>query len=77
MAYADRPRPGGPGSDASAGAGAGAILTIAAAAAARRVRRARRPDVAQEILDKATRMLIHRVAKSNDASGRSYLAKTA
>jgi DNA topoisomerase IB len=50
-------------------------LTIAAAA--RRAQRARRPDAAQEILDRATRMLIRRVAKNNSASGRAGLAKTA
>jgi DNA topoisomerase IB len=49
-------------------------LTIAAAA--RRAERARKPDVAQEILDKATRMLIRRVAKGNSASG-SSLPKSA
>jgi DNA topoisomerase I len=49
-------------------------LTIAAAV--RRAERARKPDVAQEILDKATRMLIRRVAKGNSASG-SSLAKSA
>ena len=41
-------------------------LTIAAAA--RRADRARRPDAAQEILEKATRMLIRRVAKRDSAS---------
>ncbi|OSC25139.1 DNA topoisomerase [Mycobacterium vulneris] len=50
-------------------------LTIAAAA--RRAERARNPDVAQEILDKATRMLIRRVAKGHSASGSSVLPKTA
>jgi DNA topoisomerase I len=49
-------------------------LTIAAAA--RRARRARRPDTAQQILEKATRMLIRRVAKGDSASGRPALAKT-
>lgn len=49
-------------------------LTIAAAA--QRAERVRKPDVAQEILDKATRMLIRRVAKGNIASG-SSLAKSA
>ncbi|WP_406816687.1 DNA topoisomerase IB [Mycobacterium sp. M23085] len=49
-------------------------LTIAAAA--RRAERARKPDVAQEILDKATRMLIRRVAKGHSASC-SSLAKSA
>lgn len=41
-------------------------LTIAAAT--RRAERARDPDAAQEILDKATRMLIRRVAKGHSAS---------
>ncbi|GAB1811647.1 DNA topoisomerase IB [Mycobacterium sp. MUNTM1] len=50
-------------------------LTIAAAA--RRAERARKPDVAQDILDKATRMLIRRVAKGHSASGSSALPKTA
>lgn len=49
-------------------------LTIAAAA--RRAERTRKPDVAQEILDKATRMLIRRVAKGNSTSG-SSLPKSA
>lgn len=38
--------------------------------AARRASRARRPAAAQEILEKATRALIRRVAKSDSASGR-------
>jgi DNA topoisomerase IB len=50
-------------------------LTIAAAA--RRAERTRRPEVAQEILEKATRMLIRRVAKSDSASGLQVLAKSA
>ncbi|OBI35765.1 DNA topoisomerase IB [Mycobacterium colombiense] len=50
-------------------------LTIAAAT--RRAERARKPDVAQEILDKATRMLIRRVAKGHSVSGSSDLPKTA
>ncbi len=50
-------------------------LTIAAAV--RRAERARKPDVAQEILDKATRMLIRRVAKGHSAGGPSALAKSA
>jgi DNA topoisomerase-1 len=41
-------------------------LTIAAAT--QRAERARRPDAAQEILEKATRMLIRRVAKSDSTS---------
>jgi DNA topoisomerase IB len=48
-------------------------LTIAAAA--RRAERARDPDVAQETLEKATRMLIRRVAKARNGSG--TLAKSA
>ncbi|OBG67202.1 MULTISPECIES: DNA topoisomerase IB [unclassified Mycobacterium] len=47
-------------------------LTIAAAT--RRAERARDPDAAQEILDKATRMLIRRVAKG---AGTSVLLKSA
>ena len=50
-------------------------MTIATAA--RRAERARRPDEAQEILERATRMLIRRVAKSDNASGQPVLAKTA
>jgi DNA topoisomerase I len=50
-------------------------LTIAAAA--RRAVRARRPDVAQEILEKATRILVRRVAQGDNLSGRPALAKTA
>jgi DNA topoisomerase-1 len=50
-------------------------LTIEAAA--RRAGRARRPDAAQQILEKATRMLIRRVAKGDSASARPALAKTA
>ena len=49
-------------------------LTIAAAA--RRAERTRKPDMAQEILDKATRMLIRRVAKGSSTSG-SSLPKSA
>ncbi|SOX52700.1 DNA topoisomerase [Mycobacterium ahvazicum] len=49
-------------------------LTIGAAA--QRAERARRPDAAQEILEKATRMLIRRVAKGDKVS-HSALAKTA
>jgi DNA topoisomerase-1 len=49
---------------------------ITIAAAAQRALRARRPDAAQEMLEKATRMLIHRVAKGKTAST-SPLAKTA
>lgn len=50
-------------------------LTIAAAA--RRAERARRRAVAQEILEKATRALIRRVAKGDRLSGSAALAKTA
>ena len=50
-------------------------MTIATAA--RRAERARRPEEAQEILEKATRMLIRRVAKSDNVSGQPVLAKTA
>ena len=50
-------------------------LTIVAAT--RRAERARDPDVAQEFLDKATRLLIRRVAKGHSASGSSALPKTA
>ncbi|MGD1236959.1 DNA topoisomerase IB [Mycobacterium seoulense] len=50
-------------------------LTIVAAT--RRAERARDPDSAQEILDRATRMLIRRVAKGHSASGSSALPKSA
>jgi DNA topoisomerase IB len=50
-------------------------MTIATAA--RRAERARRPEAAQEILEKATRTLIRRVAKGDSVSGRTDLAKTA
>lgn len=50
-------------------------LTIAAAV--RRAERASAPDAAQEVLDKATRMLIRRVAKGHSASGSSLLPKSA
>lgn len=50
-------------------------LTIAAAT--RRAERATDPDAAQEILDKATRMLIRRVAKGHSASDVSALPKSA
>ncbi|OBH41810.1 DNA topoisomerase IB [Mycobacterium mantenii] len=50
-------------------------LTIAAAA--RRAERARKPDAAQEILDKATRMLIRRVAKGRGSAGASAPPKAA
>jgi DNA topoisomerase-1 len=49
-------------------------LTIAAAV--RRAERSPRPQ-AQMILEKATRALIHRVAKTGDVRGSSALAKTA
>lgn len=47
------------------------------AMAVRRAERVRRPDAAQEILNKATRMLIRRMAKANNASRASALPKTA
>ncbi|MEB3982134.1 DNA topoisomerase IB [Mycobacterium sp. 663a-19] len=47
------------------------------AAAARRAGRTRRPEAAQEILEKATRLLIRRVAKDDSASGLATLAKSA
>jgi DNA topoisomerase IB len=50
-------------------------LTIEAAA--RRAERARRPEATQEILEKATRMLIRRVAKGQRLSGSSELPKSA
>src|SRR3984893_9180471 len=50
-------------------------LTIEAAAC--RAERARRPEAAQEILEKATRMLIRRVAKGQSLSGSSALPKSA
>ncbi len=50
-------------------------LTIAAAT--RRAERAPQPDVAQEILEKATRMLIRRVAKGHSTFGLSALPKSA
>jgi DNA topoisomerase IB len=50
-------------------------LTIAAAA--RRAQRARRPEAAQEVLEKATRALISRVAKGHTASAASALPKSA
>ncbi|HEY0227565.1 MAG TPA: DNA topoisomerase IB [Mycobacterium sp.] len=50
-------------------------LTIAAAT--KRADRARRPEAAQEILEKATRLLIRRVAKGEGTSGSPVLAKTA
>lgn len=50
-------------------------LTIAAAT--KRADRARRPEAAQEILEKAARLLIRRVAKGERTSGSPVLAKTA
>ncbi|OBJ54888.1 DNA topoisomerase IB [Mycobacterium sp. 1423905.2] len=50
-------------------------MTIAGAV--RRAERVRRPDAAQEIVEKATRMLIRRVAKGEGSSGSPTLAKTA
>lgn len=46
-------------------------------AAVRRATRMRRPGAAQQVLDKATRSLIRRVARSDNASGTAMLAKTA
>ncbi|OBA76151.1 DNA topoisomerase [Mycobacterium sp. 1554424.7] len=50
-------------------------LTIESAA--RRAERARRPEAKQEILEKATRMLIRRVAKGRNESSPFGLAKSA
>jgi DNA topoisomerase-1 len=50
-------------------------LTIAAAA--QRAKRARRVGLAQQILEKATRMLIRRITKGASRSGSHLLAKTA
>ncbi len=51
---------------------------ITIAAAARRAERARRPNAAQEILEKATRILVRRIAKGHGLSDSSQvLAKTA
>lgn len=50
-------------------------INIAAAAA--RAERARRPDAAQEILEKATRALIRRVSRGSSSSGRPALARSA
>jgi DNA topoisomerase IB len=50
-------------------------LTIGAAL--RRADRVRRPDAAQDVLEKATRMLIRRVAKDDNGSELSVLAKSA
>jgi hypothetical protein len=50
-------------------------LTIEAAV--RRAERARRPEAKQEALEKATRMLIRRVAKGHNASGASALPRSA
>lgn len=47
------------------------------AAAARRAERTGEPDAAQEILDKATRMLIRRVARGEGTNESSTLRKTA
>lgn len=47
------------------------------AAATRRAERTGEPDAAQEILDKATRLLIRRVARGDSASESSTLRKTA
>ncbi|MEB4210182.1 DNA topoisomerase IB [Mycobacterium sp. 94-17] len=56
---------------------AGYKQAMTIATAARRAERARKPDVAQEILDKATRALIRRVAKGHSASAPPDLPKTA
>jgi len=50
---------------------------VTIAAATRRAARTRRPDVAQGILEKATRLMINRVAKSGSVSRLPDLAKTA
>lgn len=50
-------------------------LTIATAV--RRAERARKPDAAQEILDKATRMLIRRVARGTSTSTSAALLESA
>jgi DNA topoisomerase I len=50
-------------------------LTIAAAV--RRAQRARRPEAAQETLEKATRMLIRRVAQGRSTSGSPALPRSA
>jgi DNA topoisomerase I len=50
-------------------------MTIAAAA--RRAVRARRPDAAKEIMEKATRVLVHRVAKGRSVTESPALAETA
>src|ERR1700758_4774962 len=47
------------------------------AAATGRAERTRRPEAAQEILEKATRMLIRRMAKGDNVSSLSSLAKSA
>lgn len=46
-------------------------------AAVRRADRNRRPETAQEVLEKATRVLIRRVAKGENPSGLPALAKSA
>ncbi|QLL07179.1 DNA topoisomerase IB [Mycobacterium vicinigordonae] len=50
---------------------------ITIAAAARRSGRARRPEVAQQVLEKATRAMIRRMAKDDKVSRAPALAKTA
>lgn len=50
-------------------------MTIATAV--RRASRARRPEAAQEIMEKATRLLVRRIAKAQNSSGASVLAKSA
>jgi DNA topoisomerase I len=50
---------------------------VTIAAAARRAERARRPDAAKEIMEKATRILVHRIAKGRSITESSALSKTA
>ena len=50
-------------------------LTIVAAV--RRAARVRRPDASQEMLEKATRLMIRRIAKGDSSSRPPVLAKTA
>ncbi|WP_205875254.1 DNA topoisomerase IB [Mycobacterium camsae] len=50
---------------------------VTIAAAVRRAVRCDRPDAAQGVLEKATRVMIHRVAKGDNKSRSSVLAKSA
>jgi DNA topoisomerase I len=50
---------------------------VTIAAGARRAERARRPDAAKEIMEKATRILVHRIAKGRSITESSALSKTA